>query len=382
MPWDPNQVIDWGNVIAIDSDDASQDSNSDGDVTLVLPPLATSAAIASPLPASDDDFIHPNRSLIPSAREKRLQQAQKQRQAHEARFEARQAAMTAMNAISDVATPSFPFLRLPAELRCKVLECHLHPNRSSKWGYLERYGQLDLCFERFWSLGKGLGMLEVLRLSWMICHEGLDVLYGGNHFILFGRLESLWMLSRYLGFQELHAKFLRKIGPENVARMRALTLPGDTRHPSTVSMLGHISLDGLVNLYPGLRHLHLMTLDVCLLDYVVHRKRHLNVLMSDYSAYLCALDENFIWELANDDTDPEEITEICKKVNKDVWEGMVLRSAPLLKRFWPELKYVYEVGDAEVRRLIVSLSPLATQHPLRDPPNEPWELLPNSDHVS
>lgn len=55
-------------------------------------------------------------------------------------------------------------------------------------------------------------------------------------------------------------------------------------------------------------------------------------------------------------------------VTYSIRKTKVLRNAGILKRYWGDLKHIYEAGEAEVRCLVLSVKPLGTQYPLDDPP--------------
>ena len=280
--------------------------------------------------------------------------------------------------------PSVSLEKFDCELRHSILRLHLISRDTLDWDYLREFGMILLRLDHRGRPGKGLGNTGLIRTSKTTCNDSLTILYGCNHFVLFGRYEGVRPVPLYEGFRNLHEKFLRIIQPLNVARLKALTISGCTRTENMPLPANEISLLDLTRLHPQLRNLEILTLEVFLLDYVIHRVDGLDIFIREHG-YL----EHLLMLPQEDKLHPitllqgrSAIEQDSIAINKSIWTTMILSNALLLKSFWPELQYVYEAGDYEVRRLIISKHPIATDYDLQAQPIPAWEFGEDGSGVS
>ncbi|ERF72268.1 hypothetical protein EPUS_02155 [Endocarpon pusillum Z07020] len=173
-----------------------------------------------------------------------------------------------------------------------------------------------------------LGLVLTDRIN---SEHSLNVIFGRNNFVLFGRREGAHRLPRYTGFTALSSHFLTRIVAANVKRMRRLIIPGNPRLVAEHSPPHEMTLQQLILSHPHLRNLKLLVLEVCLLDYVMRTRAELNCLMlADYLDHLHHFGQHDRWHAAFDHGSRFVLREICALVNNSIWKTMVLRNAGIL----------------------------------------------------
>jgi hypothetical protein len=272
---------------------------------------------------------------------------------------------------------TFDFERqgLPYEMRYKILALHLTSMNRFGRKYLDDAGMIVLYLDNQPHWGQNLRSVAFIRTSKITSAVSLDVLYGNNHFALFGRQEGARRLPRYVGYQNLHTDFLKIIRPHNVQRLRKLTLSANTRLGCDLAPPAEMTFRQLTRRNPGLCNLTMLVLEVELLDYVLRSPDELaNLMSSKHDTHLQHLGQSANWRLALQFKIDTLIRRVCGMVNISIWKTMVFQHARIIENFFPKLQYVYEAGEAEVRCLILSAKPLDIEHPLPDAPIQDLDI--------